>query len=185
MSGEPVKRSLFGRLIGRGTSKPSEPAALPSDEAAALADTVTDRATEPEYDPDVFVILDEPPAEPVVEVAPAPTPVPAPVVKPLPPARAPATEPAPAPKLSWFQRLKAGLTKTSSKLTEGITSVFTKRKLDEDMLQELEDLLIQADLGVETSMQITKALAKGRFDRSRAGERRFKKVGLLGPLTRP
>ena len=170
MSGEPVKRSLFGRLIGRGTSKPSEPAALPSDEAAALADTVTDRATEPEYDPDVFVILDEPPAEPVVEVAPAPTPVPAPVVKPLPPARAPATEPAPAPKLSWFQRLKAGLTKTSSKLTEGITSVFTKRKLDEDMLQELEDLLIQADLGVETSMQITKALAKGRFDRSVAPE---------------
>jgi signal recognition particle GTPase len=43
----------------------------------------------------------------------------------------------------WFQRLKAGLTKTSAKLSEDIAGIFTKRKLDADTLQELEDLLIR------------------------------------------
>jgi fused signal recognition particle receptor len=76
------------------------------------------------------------------------------------------TEPQPAKKLSWFQRLKAGLTKTSSKLADGITSVFSKRKLDATTLEEFEDLLLQADLGVETSMRITEAVAKGRYDKS-------------------
>lgn len=71
-----------------------------------------------------------------------------------------------APKSkSWLSRLKSGLTKTSSKLSDGITSVFTKRKLDGDTLEELEDLLIQADLGVETAMRITEVLTKGRFDK--------------------
>ena len=69
------------------------------------------------------------------------------------------------PKQGWFQRLKAGLTKTSAKLSQDIAGIFTKRKLDADTLQELEDLLIQADLGVETAARITDALAKGRFDK--------------------
>ncbi len=69
----------------------------------------------------------------------------------------------PAGKTGWFQRLKAGLTKTSAKLSEGITSVFTKRKLDADTIEELEDLLLQADLGVETASRITGTLAKNRF----------------------
>jgi len=55
------------------------------------------------------------------------------------------------PKLSWFQRLRAGLARTSSQLTGQITALFTKRKLDDETLQDLEDLLIQADLGVETA----------------------------------
>src|SRR5690606_23861271 len=71
----------------------------------------------------------------------------------------------PQPKTSWFQRLKAGLTKTSSKLSEGITGVFAKRKLDASTLEELEDLLIQADLGLETAARITDALEKGRYDK--------------------
>ena len=48
-------------------------------------------------------------------------------------------------------------------LTENITAVFTKKKLDEDTLQELEDILIQADLGVETAMNITDALSDQRY----------------------
>jgi fused signal recognition particle receptor len=71
----------------------------------------------------------------------------------------------PPRKQGWFQRLKQGLTKTSARLTQDIAAIFTKRKLDADTLQELEDLLIQADLGVETAMRITAALAKGRHDR--------------------
>ena len=76
----------------------------------------------------------------------------------------------PPKKQGWFQRLKAGLTKTSAKLSEDITGLFTKRKLDADTLEELEDLLIQADLGVETAMRITEALSKGRYDKEIAPE---------------
>jgi fused signal recognition particle receptor len=87
-----------------------------------------------------------------------------------PPAVEPAVTPPPpveppAKKQGWFQRLKAGLTKTSAKLSEDIAGIFTKRKLDADTLQELEDLLIQADLGVETAMRITEALSKGRYNK--------------------
>jgi len=82
------------------------------------------------------------------------------------PAVTPAAAPAPvATKGGWFQRLKAGLTKTSARLSQDIAGIFTRRKLDADTLQELEDLLIGADLGVETAMRITEALAKGRFNR--------------------
>mgnify|MGYP000362664872 CR=1 FL=1 len=70
-----------------------------------------------------------------------------------------------APKSSWFQRLKKGLSKSSSSLTDGISSIFTKRKLDAAMLEELEDILIQADLGVDTAMAITDRLSDGRYDK--------------------
>jgi fused signal recognition particle receptor len=73
-------------------------------------------------------------------------------------------EPAPK-KLSWFQRLRQGLSKTSNRLAHDIAGIFTRRKLDADTLQELEDLLIQADLGVDTAARITAALAKGRHDK--------------------
>ena len=66
-------------------------------------------------------------------------------------------------KVGWFKRLTKGLARSSSALTENITSVFTKKKLDEDTLQELEDILIQADLGVETAMNITDTLASQRM----------------------
>ncbi len=75
------------------------------------------------------------------------------------------SEPAPGGKQSWFQRLKGGLAKTSSKLSDGITSLFTKRRLDGATLEDLEDLLIQSDLGVETAMRITEAISKGRFEK--------------------
>ncbi|MDZ7926337.1 MAG: signal recognition particle-docking protein FtsY [Agrobacterium sp.] len=74
------------------------------------------------------------------------------------------------PKLSWFQRLRAGLARTSSQLTNQISALFTKRKLDEDTLDELEDLLIQSDLGVETAMRITGALSSERYGKDVSGE---------------
>ncbi|MEZ2129848.1 MULTISPECIES: signal recognition particle-docking protein FtsY [unclassified Sinorhizobium] len=78
--------------------------------------------------------------------------------------------PVPQPKLSWFQRLRAGLARTSSQLTGQITALFTKRKLDDDTLQDLEDLLIQADLGVETAMRVTDTLASERYGKDVTGE---------------
>lgn len=69
----------------------------------------------------------------------------------------------PSEKKSWFSRLKTGLSRSSANLTENITAVFTKKKLDEDTLQELEDILIQADLGVETALKVTDKLASQRM----------------------
>lgn len=69
-------------------------------------------------------------------------------------------------KTSWFQKLTGGLAKTSTRLTDGIAGILTKKKLDAETLEDLEDLLLQADLGVETSVKITEALAKGRYEKT-------------------
>ncbi len=70
------------------------------------------------------------------------------------------------PKRSgWFQKLADGLKRTSSRLSEGIGGIFSKRKLDAATLEDLEDLLIQADLGLETSGRIIERIAKGRFEK--------------------
>ncbi len=76
----------------------------------------------------------------------------------------------PAQKLSWYQRLRQGLARTSSQLTGQITALFTKRKLDEATLQDLEDLLIQADLGLETALRITDTLSSERYGKDVSGE---------------
>ena len=68
-------------------------------------------------------------------------------------------------KGGWFQRLKSGLSRSSGKLGDGITGIFTKRRLDDQALEELEDLLITADLGVATAARLTANLAKTRFDK--------------------
>jgi fused signal recognition particle receptor len=65
----------------------------------------------------------------------------------------------------WFTRLKRGLAKSSLSLTESITTIFTKRRLDAATLEELEDVLIQADLGVEMTARVVKAVAAGRYDK--------------------
>ncbi|AMS39893.1 signal recognition particle-docking protein FtsY [Aminobacter aminovorans] len=70
---------------------------------------------------------------------------------------------APAPRQSWFQRLRQGLSRSSKELSGNIAGIFTKRKLDEDTLQDLEDVLIRADLGVETALRVTDALAASRY----------------------
>ncbi|MGL4405063.1 MAG: signal recognition particle receptor subunit alpha, partial [Notoacmeibacter sp.] len=77
---------------------------------------------------------------------------------------------APAPRLSWFQRLKAGLSRSSRELSDSITGIFTKRKLDEETLQDLEDVLIRADLGLETAMRISDTLSSGRYGKEVSGQ---------------
>jgi fused signal recognition particle receptor len=79
-------------------------------------------------------------------------------------AAAPAAAPG-APAGGWFGRLRAGLTKTSSRLSDGITGLFTKRKLDVATLDDLEDLLIQADLGFDTARRIADRLEEGRYEK--------------------
>ena len=107
-------------------------------------------------------------------------------------AERPPREEAPAPqaKLNWYQRLRLGLARTSSQLTGQIASLFTKRKLDEATLQDLEDLLIQADLGVETAMRITDTLASERYGKDVSGEDVSRIMAgeitkVLAPVARP
>ena len=82
-------------------------------------------------------------------------------IEPSPP---PATE-EPARRKGWFSRLAEGLSKSSKSITGSITSIFTKRKLDKDTLQDLEDVLLQADLGLPMAERIIKAVSTGRFDK--------------------
>ncbi len=99
-------------------------------------------------------------------------------------------EPEPEVKLSWFQRLSRGLSRSSRELSSSITGIFTKRKLDEDTLQELEDVLIRADLGMETAIRITDALSSGRYGKDVSDEEvrtimRTEIEKVLGPVAKP
>ena len=68
------------------------------------------------------------------------------------------------PASGWFQRLKSGLGRSSANLKGNISSVFTgRKKLDAASLEELEEALIAADMGVETSMALAETLNQTRF----------------------
>ena len=154
------------------------------------------------------------PIPPVPEtVPPAPEPIPAPeapeTVEDLPPPGPPETTPdyieevedrlahaaepvaeAAQPQQGWFARLASGLKRSSDNLSNSISAVFTKRKLDAATLDELEDVLIQADLGLDTAMTITETLRRDRFDKDVSGEdvravlaAEVEKV--LGPVAQP
>ncbi len=153
MSQEPEKkRGLFGRLFGGKTELvPPPPPPLVAPEA--LPDTGAEGQLPPSGEHAVAS------AKPPVDMLP---PVAAETLKPV--------EDQAEAKVGWFQRLKTGLAKTSAKLSDGITGVFTKRKLDNETLEDLEDLLIQADLGLETTERITASLRKTRYDKTIAPE---------------
>ncbi|NQV47624.1 MAG: signal recognition particle-docking protein FtsY [Rhodospirillaceae bacterium] len=68
-------------------------------------------------------------------------------------------------KTGWLQRLKQGLRKTSGKLTTPITETFTKRRIDDAAILELEEALISADLGVATAARVARLIGKARFDK--------------------
>jgi fused signal recognition particle receptor len=63
----------------------------------------------------------------------------------------------------WWKRLKSGLARSTQNLTTGISDLITKRKLDAESLEELEELLLKADLGTATAARIVEALARQRL----------------------
>jgi fused signal recognition particle receptor len=69
------------------------------------------------------------------------------------------------PPRTWLARLGQGLTRTSNALGDKLTSVLSQRKLDDDTLDELEAVLIKADLGVAMASRIRSTLASTRHDR--------------------
>jgi fused signal recognition particle receptor len=69
-------------------------------------------------------------------------------------------------KLNWWQRLTGGLKRTSSSLGSAVADLVTKRKLDRAMLEDIEDVLLRADLGTEVAARISAAVGVGRYDKA-------------------
>ncbi|MFG1246165.1 signal recognition particle-docking protein FtsY [Xanthobacter flavus] len=169
---------------------PEAPAPAPLESVAAEAAEVP--APEPVAPEPVAAIEEQPVAEaepePVAEVtsepvevpqpveAPAPEPTPALAAEAPPPDLTPLAEepvaaaPAPEPRKGFWSRLASGLARTASSLGQGITDLVSKRKLDAATLEELEEVLIRADLGVETSMRIVEDVGRGRHDKMISAE---------------
>jgi fused signal recognition particle receptor len=136
------------------------------DELAPDADTIAP-ATEPAPPPSPPA----PPPESEADVA-------APVVPrtwfdrvmgvPAGPADEAPTQPAPieaeVPEGGWIGRLRAGLSRSSSRLNEGINTIFARRRLDAEALDELEELLIASDMGTGVAGEVVEALRKARFN---------------------
>ncbi|MEM9442723.1 MAG: signaling recognition particle receptor family protein, partial [Pseudomonadota bacterium] len=88
---------------------------------------------------------------------------------------------------SWFQRLRSGLSRSSSNLQSNIASVFTgKKQVDSATLEELEEALISADMGVETAMALAEGLKKERFGKEASeDEVRHALAGQIATLLEP
>lgn len=67
--------------------------------------------------------------------------------------------------MKWFSKLTKGLKKTSGKLTESISKVFTHKKIDAATLEDLEDILIQSDLGINVSTKIIQRFEKEKVSK--------------------
>ena len=70
------------------------------------------------------------------------------------------------PKLSWWRRLSSGLKRTSTSLGTAVADLVTKRKLDRAMLEDIEDVLLRADLGTDVAARIAEAVGAGRYDKA-------------------
>jgi fused signal recognition particle receptor len=153
---------------------------LVTPEAAAVEGEALPPAGPPETRPDYIEALRD-------EIGEATEPVPN--IAPTVPVRAVAPS-EPPKKQNWFQRLASGLKRSSDQLTGSIAAVFTKKKLDQAMLDELEDILIQADFGVDMATTVTDALRRDRFDRDISDEEvreilSAEIVKVLAPVAQP
>ena len=188
-------KGFWDRLRGRGAPEegPQQPDATP----------------EPPIPPPAIPVQPDLNAPPPYETPAPPVPLPtaAPPPGPLPPDAAPpaddaaatrealassAPEPAPEPeqKGGWLARLKAGLSRSTAKLTEAITTVFRKRRLDDEALEELEETLIAADLGLPAARRIVDGFRTTRFGKEVTEEEVKAALAesiaeILAPVARP
>ena len=93
-------------------------------------------------------------------------------------------------KKSLFRRMKEGLTRSTKTLSDGITGIFTKKKLDAATLEELEELLISADLGLDATAAVTEAVGKDRYNKEVSPEEvreilAGEIAGVLKPVEKP
>ena len=93
-------------------------------------------------------------------------------------------------KTGWLSRLRSGLSKSADRVGGAITGVFTKRKLDQAALDELEEILIAGDMGVTTAAKLSAAIARERFDQEVSDDEVCEALadeiaGLLDPVALP
>ena len=92
--------------------------------------------------------------------------------------------------LGFFNRLKEGLTRSTQKLTTGLSAAFTRRKLDDAALEELEELLIAADLGPAAAGEIIAEFRRSKFGRDVTDEEVKQSLAeeiaaILAPVAQP
>ncbi len=174
MGEEPKRPGFLRRLFGGGTSLD------PGD--ASTQDSADDAPAE--FDHRLFGLgLDNPALDPLERMALAEALLAPLASEPEPPA--PATQDAvstpagvmhsneqaePEPEsdsdaATWWTRLRHGLSRSSSSIKQGIVDVFAKRRLDAATLEDLEDVLIRADLGIGMASRITEAVGGGRYEK--------------------
>ena len=94
-----------------------------------------------------------------------------------------------APHAAWWRRLAGGLARSASRLGDGIAGL-SRHRLDPATLESLENLLIQSDLGIETSAKVVEAIGKARPDRELSADE-IKELlageiaGILAPVAKP
>jgi fused signal recognition particle receptor len=95
-----------------------------------------------------------------------------------------------APKQSWWRRLSSGLKRTSSAIGTAVADLVVRRKLDRAMLDDIEDVLLRADLGSEVAARIAEAVGRGRYDKAISADEVKAVVAeevekVLGPVAKP
>ncbi|MBN3003844.1 signal recognition particle-docking protein FtsY [Chromobacterium alkanivorans] len=171
---------MFSFFKRKTQSEPTPPATVQT-EPAADAQPATLPATAP------LAAQPETPASAPQQAAPEPTPaVTAPsAVAPLDPA------PASLKKMSWAERLKAGLSKTRDKLGKSLAGLFGGGKIDEDLYEELETVLLTADMGVDATLHLLgdvreRVSLKGLKDASELKDALKESLSdLISPLEKP
>ncbi len=189
-------RDWLGRLRGREPEAPSPGQGTP-DQQQPAEPPVPAPPPPPGAAPPAAAPDDVPPRLPVAAPPPSPPP-PAPAPPPVaaaPPPPAPAAEAPPAAPQSpggggWLSRLRGGLSRTTARLTESVTSLFRKRRLDDEALEELEETLIAADLGLPASQRIVEGFRRTRFGKEVTDEEvkaalAEEIAAILRPVARP
>jgi fused signal recognition particle receptor len=154
---------FWRRNVPTGPSHEAEETQSP-----AVEDSVGLREPAPEISEPVEPPPPAPAAPPEIIRPPAPA-APVEIIRPPAPAappeiiRSPETEET-AERRGWFGRLRAGLARSSDRLNEGINQIFNRRRLDDEALLELEELLIASDMGVGVAGEVTEALRSTRFN---------------------
>jgi fused signal recognition particle receptor len=147
---------------------PAEPE-QPEPPAPAPAHSAEPEPARPEAAEPAPAAFEPPPPEPAVAPEPAPPP-PSFLVPPPLQTIAPETAPAQAEPRGWFARLRAGLSRSSDRLNEGINTIFARRRLDDAALEELEELLIASDMGTGVAGEVVERLRGSRFNQEVAPE---------------
>ncbi|MCW5716239.1 MAG: signal recognition particle-docking protein FtsY [Bauldia sp.] len=148
------KRGLFRRMFSGGAAPAAEPLEPP---------------IAPEVELPLATEMPPPFARDTLDAEPLPQP-PDDLTAAGEPHASPEPPGAEAERIGWLGRLRRGLTRSSSALSGSISSIFTRRKLDGAILEEFEEALIRADLGVDVAAAITRALAKERFGKELSDE---------------